>query len=436
MPQADEEYLLRFLEIGVVNVNGDDEKLKKLRDAAISIADLVVKDPARAAYVTTAAADPGTPATDPSIAEGMAVVKEQWTTIANTFSSTPVAVIRAVLLDALTAASRQSDAVAVAFVNTARNVLPHAELGNEESIWISAVAEIEERVDARAEREWTTPEKIEVPDMAYQPIELVAESRPQVGIDRNELEAEISKSTSPWANGTRNQHNLAQHPQNWAPKFSAEMSNVIAACVEGAIQQVVTEPVDLGAPLNGLARAVTSYVAKAFASFEGATAGLQRRTNLLWWKEALYSQSVRSSYRRFPAFEAASLMALDLFRQVPTFSPASVAAFLEEAILELPDVVECEKRRLSELLTLTIESENVAPLRDTASKFFARPAGHGPLLAIIGHAGKSSQNDPAVIRDLSGIDASTALSPAEWGAMLFRELQAARATDAASANRA
>ena len=29
----------------------------------------------------------------------------------------------------------------------------------------------------------------------------------------------------------------------------------------------------------------------------GATAGLQRRTNLIWWKETLYSPSARVSYR-------------------------------------------------------------------------------------------------------------------------------------------
>ncbi|MEX3906782.1 GTPase-associated system all-helical protein GASH [Paraburkholderia sp. BR14312] len=428
MAEAGEEYLLRFLEIGVVNVNGDDDKLNRLRATAKDIAVVVVKDPANVALFTTAAADPGTLASDPSIAGGMAVVKKHWTTVSNTFSSTPVAVVRAVLVDALVAAARQSDSVAVAFVNTTRNVLPHVELGDEERVWIDAVREIEEQVDARAEQEWTTPEKIEVPKMAYQSPELVAHGAPEIEIDRKDLEGEILKSTSPWASGSRNSHNWQQNPQAWVQLFSTEMSKVIAACVEGAVQQVVTEPVDLGEPLKGLSTAVTSYVEKALACFEGATAGLQRRTNLLWWKEALYSQSVRASYRSLPVFEAASLMALDLFEQVPTFSPASVAAFLEEAILELPGVDECGKKPLSELLTLTHDSQNAAPLREVASELFAEPAGHGPVLAIVGHAGGSTLAGPHSVRDLAGIEGTTALGPAEWGSMLFRELQAARAT--------
>ena len=65
----------------------------------------------------------------------------------------------------------------------------------------------------------------------------------------------------------------------------------------------------------------------------GATAGLQRRTNLIWWKkEHSIRRALEFSYRSMTPSAAAALMAFDLHQQVPTFSPASVTAFLQEAV--------------------------------------------------------------------------------------------------------
>jgi len=79
------------------------------------------------------------------------VLKKQWSTYVNTFASTPVGVLRPLILDALVEASHDDDRVAVAFVACARNVLPFMETGNEQSIWADVVEKIEADVDHRAE---------------------------------------------------------------------------------------------------------------------------------------------------------------------------------------------------------------------------------------------------------------------------------------------
>jgi len=434
MTEPVEEYLLQFLDLGVIDVGGVDDKLNKIRDSSRGLAGELVKSPAKTALFTTAAADPETPAVDESIAAGMAMLKKQWTTVSNTFSSTPVAVIRAILLEALVHASRKNETIAVAFVNTARNVLPHVQLGDEREVWLGAVKEIEGKVDERAEQEWTTPERIETPSMDFQAPEPVVSKAQSVEVDGATLGTEITRSAGPWFANSRNQFQANQF-QQWAQAFSTGISEAVAACIENAVQQVAQEPVDLAPPLGTLSKAVTAYVEKLFVSFGDATAGLQRRTNLLWWKEALYSQSLRASYRSLPVFEAAALMALDLHEQVPTFSPASVAAFLEEAILELPDDEAPDKMSLLELLALSLGSVGLAPLKSASSKLFAEPVGHGPLLAIVGHTSDSSRLNAESIGRVSGIAADVHLSAPEWGAVLFRELQAARATSAPTPKR-
>lgn len=75
----------------------------------------------------------------------------------NTFAGTPLTVVRAVLLDALVQAARTDENVAIAFVTSARNVLPTMQAGGERSIWTEIMTEMEREVDSRAEAEWATP---------------------------------------------------------------------------------------------------------------------------------------------------------------------------------------------------------------------------------------------------------------------------------------
>ena len=109
--------------------------------------------------------DPAVPATDPTVTEVADALRKRWETYVNTFADTPVSVFRAVLLDALIRACRDNDPVAVAFVASARNVLPFMEVGGEQKIWAEVVVEIERKVETHAEREWATPDSIAVTEI-------------------------------------------------------------------------------------------------------------------------------------------------------------------------------------------------------------------------------------------------------------------------------
>ena len=187
-----------------------------------------------------------------------------------------------------------------------------------------------------------------------------------------------------------------------------------------------------------MAKSVTTYVEAALASFSGATAGLQRRTSLLWWKEALYSPSAHESYLDMPVFQASALMALDLHEQVPTFSPASVSAFLKEAIRCLPAEPGSEGNGRRDVAALIRDAKTAAfmqPFRAVAAQYAPAPVGRGPLLSLIGHGQDPAATEAASLRALGGVDESATMTPAEWGALLFRELQAARATSANAGKR-
>jgi GTPase-associated system helical domain len=429
------EYLMRFLDIGAIDLKGDDSRLEKLRATAKDLSAVLRKAPAKTASFTMVAADPGVASDDPTIQEAMAALRKQWETVSNAFSSPPVAILRAVLLDAIVQAARSDEAISVAFVNTARNALAHAETANEAVVWREAVGEIEGKVDARAEQEWATPEMITVEALEYTPPAAVAPKHKVPTVDRDALQTSIHRSAGPWNGNPSNQYSPHANPQQWAASFAEHMTGVIGGQLDTLAKGLAPAPVDLSGPLTTLATAVTAHVEKALASFSGATAGLQRRTNLLWWKEALYSPSVHESYLDLPAFEAAALMALDLHEQVPTYSPASVSAFLKEAIRCLPADPGGTDGGKQEIVTLVSDArttEFMQPFRNLAAQYVQAAAGRGPLLSVIGHPQSPGTVDAAALRALAGLDAAAKMTPSDWGTYLFRELQSARATNASA----
>ncbi|AEL07771.1 GTPase-associated system all-helical protein GASH [Xanthomonas campestris] len=428
----EQEFLMRFLEIGAINLNSDDTKLEKLRTTAKDLSAVLRKAPSKTINFTMVAADPSVPPTDPVVEEAMVALRKRWETVANAFTGRPVNILRAVLLDAIVQAAREDDAIAVAFVNTARNALGHAETADEAPIWLDAIHEIEIKVDTRAEAEWATPEMITVEPLKYTaPQSNVVEFEAPT-IDRSDLHAKILSAAGPAGSVTpTNQHWPHNQPQQWSQEFAKLMASAIADAVEAVAAELAPSPVDLSGPLSSLAKSVTAHIEAALASFSGATAGLQRRTNLLWWKEALYSPNANESYLDMPVFQASALMALDLHEQVPTFSPASVSAFLKEAIRCLPAEPESEgngRRDIEMLVRDAKTAEFMEPFRALAAQYVTAPVGRGPLISLIGHGQDSAAVDSTSLRALGGVDAATKMTPSEWGTFLFRELQAARAT--------
>lgn len=421
--------MLRFLRAGLINVGGDDAKLERLTETAADLAAALKKTPSKAVPFALIAFDPEAPAEDPVIKEAVDALQKRWATYINTFSGTPVTVLRAVLLNALVHAASENENVGVALVALARNALPLTEAGNEQAIWTDVVAEMEQRVDARAESEWATPESINVPTITFEPPVPIDVNTPKVNIDQASLVKKFQAAAgpnSPQGPTGGNSHWPSQN-QPWVGEFGVRMAEAVAEALGAVAKGSEIKAIDLSGPLTDLANAVSAHVDGMLKAVSGATAGLQRRTNLIWWRESLYSPSAQLSYRTMPASIAAALMAFDLHKQVPTFSPASVVAFLYEAVLMLPSLDRDQTRPIRDLLAEALGSNELVPLRQAAAELVSEPIGRGPLLGLIGHGGEQLPLDDGAFRRLLGVPAATPLRVPEWATWVFRELQAARA---------
>ncbi|WP_312144655.1 GTPase-associated system all-helical protein GASH [Brevundimonas sp.] len=430
-----ESTLQRFLNNGLVNVQGDDDKLARLSKAADDLAGGLKANPSKALSYALVAFDPNAPEDDPVVQEALEALQKQWNTYRNTFSTTPVQVIRAMLLDALITAAEQDDRVGVCFVATARNALPLFRGGSERDLWVDAVNSVESRVDARAESEWATPDSITVAPLAYVPPELGAPQISRGKAPKAALLAEMRQAAGPHVHDPErgdiatdgNPHWPQNSPSHWAWDFSRIAAGSIASAIDETVAKIEVSQPDLAEPFNAMAEAVSDHVNATLAAVSGATAGLQRRTQLLWWREALYSPSARESYRIPPVSVAAAQMALDLFSAVPLFSPASVVAFLSETVRRLDGTETSERRPISDLVAEAQQHEGLAPLRTAASEMTAEPVGRGPLLALIGHGAVADVSEKAQFQRLTGVPADAELDSVSWAEWLFRELQACKA---------
>ena len=434
-----EDVLLRFLRKRLINVGGDDDKLERLRRTAVDLSEILRETPAKATPFALVAFDPAVPTTDPTIVQVEDALRKRWETYVNTFSDTPVTVLRAMLLDALVKACGQDDTVAVAFVASARNVFPFTEADGEQEIWTEILLEIERKVEERAEREWATPASISLPDLTSDALPAIEIHILSKKVNPTTLRPKFKAAAGPQSHAPEGQEtDTGGNPhwpngnQYWVHEFGTRTAQAVGEAINRAIGGLSVQGGDLPGIAGEMMTVMSEHLSTTLRAVSDASAGLQRRTNLLWWKEALFSPSAGMSYRKMATFDAAVLMAFDMYRHIPTFSPASVAALLRETVIALPTIDQEQKISIWELVEMTRETGSLAELRREAGKLVTAPAGRGSILGLIGHPDAALQIDKRRFRDLVGVKPNTMLTLPDWSVWMFREFQAARAIAEAS----
>lgn len=425
--------LLQLLSLGLIDVRGDDSKLEKLEAAATDVAAILKKEPGKTISFTIVACDPSVETTDAAVLSVVEILKSRWPTYVNTFSGTPIAVIRAILLQGLVLAANRDDRIGVALVNTARNILPLSDAGAEQAVWIDVISAIETKVDERSEAEWATPDEITIDPMSFEPPEPTTPKVNRQRVGKDSLRTAMRAAGGPHyhtPNGnvaTDGNPYWPQNPSQWNTEFGERMAVAIATAIDGVIEKISVDLPDLSGPLTALAQGASQYVADAVQGVSAATSGLQRRTNLLWWKESLYSPSARTGYRTLPPAAASALMAFDLHCLVPTFSPASVSSFLYEAVVGLPNSDPQAEVRILDLVAEVRGNPGLKALREMPAAVGDAASGRGSVISFMS-AGSTLEG----FELYTGVSSEAKFTLPVWSAWIFRELQASRAAVEAS----
>lgn len=428
------DILQRFLAKRLFDVGADDNRLELLRQAAAELGAKLKASPQRISAFTMVAIDPDVAPDEPILGEVGAILQSHWNSYKGAFADAVLPVVfRGIILTALEQIIG-SEPVATAVTLTCRNLLPKLAAPSDKDLWASLIDSSSHKLELRARREWALPSTAVMRETELKLPNTKPVSPPNfpTGWLTKQLEA---------ASGPHNKENEATdgnpHFPNAGEAWAHEFSPRVAAAIAGSTNSVVKKLIENIQSENGFAaqtEAISTFVQTMAAGIAQTSLGLERRTSLIWWKEALYSSSAERSYRDLTLPIAAALVAIDGAEQTGAFAPRMAEALLLETIRAI------DPKAINTVLPLAdLCLGAVAPMEEGASvvlKHFStlhREPGRTPLASLIG-SGESI--DSTILMRRIGLSADIKLSPADFALWLFRDLQASAATPAKAKRKA
>ncbi|PRY34919.1 hypothetical protein CLV58_1151, partial [Spirosoma oryzae] len=208
-------------------------------------------------------------------------------------------------------------------------------------------------------------------------------------------------------------------------KYAAEQSAIgITEVVNSALSE---QSKSLSSIPTSIQKYLDTYFAQLQPFFENLNTSLassitanNKRSELLWWKQSLYSRSLNTSYRSLDPLNAAVAMALDLTEQVEAIYPESVDYLLRETLKD----VHSEKAESERLLTdwLTDGSNLHNDIQRALSKYAAGGNARKPLLSAWANVVQSGEATELYTE--TGIDKTAKLTLSGLAVWLFHGLQA------------
>jgi hypothetical protein len=422
------DVLQRFLNRRLFDVGGDDARVALLRAAAADVAAVIKDSPQRAAGMTMVAIDSRIGPDEPLVGEVMKVLEKRWQSYAGAFADKKLPTLaRAIVLHALSAAMG-SDSIATAVSLTARTMLPQLGDPADLDLWGDIINDADRRLALRTEREWALPSAAKAATGSLSWTAPAALTPPTLA--RAWLVQRFSAAAGPHnsdgeANKTPVNPQFPNSGEPWSHAFAPIAATSVASAVDLAFK-AFAEQIDKRDAGETLGNAITSYVSSAAETLTRTAIGLERRTALLWWKEALYSPSAHVSYRDLDPAAAAALAAIDASAQTGPFAPRMAEAMVRETLRSIDVGFASESQPLSACCNVIAETEG--PVRAALEAGFGavnREPGRTPLASLLAD---SDAVTPEVIAERLGLAPDLAVTPMEFGTWLFRDLQAAAAT--------
>ena len=315
------EVLQTFSRLNLIEFGGDDTRLAKLEAAATALAKAYAKDLQQAISVLLALASPAS-GVDPATLEHVGTaIEQEWSTYHGAYQDGKAdMVFRGVAMQALVEATELQPALGTAISLLMRNLGPYMEMGKNKPAFDILVATADTAF--AAERDVALAQA--TGDLSHELSSPTKTSK----FDRNVLKTRIEAAVGPHNRAGQAVENTPNpHWPNagnlWSYDFSDRLTAILGdylddagnRCVEAAAKNHAAVAESLGALANELVPGKRSSIA------------------LLWWRQALYSETADSTYRELAPLDAAVHAVVDLSDLIPPAYERALESFLVEAIL-------------------------------------------------------------------------------------------------------
>lgn len=417
----------RFLEKGLLDLQGNDQWYGHITSTASSLSTYLRANPDHIIPFTYAALVPKVADQNPAIVKTVSLLKEEWKTYASISMGSPKVMLRAIILEALLQNASSDDPTKSLLALLLTSTLPHLSVGKEEEVWTKALDELLSAVETNAEATWTVPSQITVPPFPRIDVPAVRFSVKAGEVDQEALLQGIHAAAGPaYADGKQTSGN--PHWPNAAELWSYEFAPRAASAIGEAISKATNAKTGLAKPealVEALTGAIATYLESFALNLASTTHGVEMRSRLLWWKEALVSPSARISYREVDPKAAPGLMAYDYQAVLPSLAPASVTVFLTETVRTLQSDEEASP--LVEWFQALAVSPHAEALRATIRETtFAE--GYRPLVSLV----VADELGTASITKRTVFSPDLPITASQLSQLVFLELQALKAKKAVS----
>lgn len=313
--------LQAFMQVNLIDLEGEDTRLDKLQAASAELAGefsakpISMAIPALMAILRDDTKNPADAFDDTARAIG-----SHWTTYQSVFRDGKANTLyRGVALQALVAAIDTEPSLGAAIALLMRNFATAVELGKYATP-IGLLVDAAETAFAEERKALAVPAQgrsTELPSAVK-----------ATKVDRPKLLKRIEAAAGPHDRAGTAGENPNPHWSNagnpWSHEFSDRLMPIIADHIDMAIAEA--------ARFDEKNR---QGVANSIAALSTIDPAILRSTRLLWWRQSLYSESADKSYRELGAAEAVIHAVADLAGYLPDAYERAVDSFLSEAILAL-----------------------------------------------------------------------------------------------------
>jgi len=376
------------------------------------------------------ALDPKIKDSEPVVQQVEEIIIKKWPAFKNSVTATKdvsTTYVRAVILESLSQLSKDNAATAALVWLTARDVIKYYQLDAEENSIRTFLQRLADQAEENGQGAWGVSNTLQV--SKFNGVEISISAVKAAEIDEESLKQQLLDAMvySGWntqAGGGKNPQHQIQNNWSW-PKFAAENSAIgITEVVNSALSQ---QAKSLSIISSSVQESLDDYFSQLQPFFEDVDNSISnsitannKRSDLLWWKQSLYSSSLNASYRSFDPLNAAICMAYDLNEQVDPIYPESLDYLLRETLKDVHGDQAAEERPLIDWLqdSLSLHENIQSALKDFAVQGEERQS----LLNAWANVLYLGETTNFFIE--TGIDKKAKLTASDLAVWLFHGLQA------------
>ena len=427
--------LEKFLSAGLLHeIGDDDQKLNYLEAAAKDLSGKLQKNQIDVVRFTLSGLDPEVSLEDPSLAEAEAALAKHWKTLRHKFQDSPRQLLRAILLDAVNRRCANDTTAATVWLSGA-SIFPHLNVShNERQLLAEFLISLRDKAEETATEAWELQDDslISIPDQptfALNPIVPIKASTKYLEEHLQKAAGTHDKAGTALENANPYYPNAATY--QWTAEFASKSSKAITALMDSVNAKTVEA---IQESLDEFKSNYEEGIGLLFESLQKIIYGLTSsrkaeamRGELLWWKQTLYSRTLKKSYRGLDTAKAAFAMAFDLHKVVTAFHPASVEFLLREAFRNVMGGKADGKFTIAALAENLTEGGETEFRLGILDGFYKNWVGQLPLTALIKKKFENAGESASEIKQQTiGRLLETEISGDEFAVWLFRDLQAHR----------